>query len=306
VLDLNKAGTKAGTMSGPSETPASARRRVRLAVRRGREAKGWTQTHVAEEMEWSLSKVMRIESGEVTIAPNDLRPLLTFLGIRDKATVDGLVASAKLSKQRRQWWDSPELREGFTPALKQLVQLEPDATAIRYFYPLILPARFQTPAYSAAILDSFRGGVSDEIIKARLAIRAARRERFLNDSRPTTLYTILDESVLLRQTGGKQVLVEQLLEIVRIAEAPQVRLRIIPLSHKAAVATMGLYEIVYLGEEGDEENAVLYRESDLVDELIDDADNIRRHRSQFERLWNTIYEEPASNELLRQRLKDLR
>ena len=292
-------------MSGPSETPASARRRVRLVVRRAREARGWTQSHVAEEMEWSLSKVMRIESGEVTISPNDLRPLLSFLGIKDKATIDGLVASAKLSKQRRQWWDAPELKDGFTPALKQLVQLEPDATAVRYFYPLILPARFQTPAYAAAILESFRGGMKDEIIQTRLAIRAARRERFLNDDRPAMSYAILDESVLLRQTGGKHVLVEQLQELARIAGDPKVRLRIIPLSHKAAVATMGLYEIVYLGEEGDEENAVLYRESDLVDELIDDADNIRRHRSQFERLWNTIHGEAASSELLRQRLKDL-
>ena len=58
------------------DSPAIARRRVRLAVRDARLDKKLTQSEVAEAMEWSLSKVMRIESGEVTISPNDLRPLL--------------------------------------------------------------------------------------------------------------------------------------------------------------------------------------------------------------------------------------
>ena len=62
-------------MTSP-ESPAGARRRVRLAVREAREARGLTQGQVAEAMEWSQSKVIRIESGEVTISPNDLRPLL--------------------------------------------------------------------------------------------------------------------------------------------------------------------------------------------------------------------------------------
>lgn len=292
-------------MSGPTETPASARRRVRLAVRRAREAKGWTQTHVAEEMEWSLSKVMRIESGEVTISPNDLRPLLAFLGVRDKVTVDGLITSAKLSKQRRQWWDAPELKDGFTPALKQLVQLEPDASAIRCFFPMVVPSRFQTPAYAAAILESFRGAMSEGVIRARLSVRNTRREKVLGATTAPMFYAILDESVLLRQIGGRQVLAEQLRELVERSANPRVRLRVIPLSHSAAVPMMSTYEIAYLGEDEDEENAVLYRESDLIDELIDDADNIRRHRSLFERLWKSSHDESASTDLIRQRLKDL-
>ncbi|GGM24848.1 helix-turn-helix domain-containing protein [Dactylosporangium sucinum] len=50
------------------DTPAVARRRVRLAIRDARNAKGYTQGQVADAMDWSLSKVMRIESGEVTIS----------------------------------------------------------------------------------------------------------------------------------------------------------------------------------------------------------------------------------------------
>src|SRR3954447_21651883 len=92
-------------MMSSGDTPAVARRKVRLAIKDARNAKGDTQTQVAEAMEWSLSKVMRIESGEVTISQNDLRPLLAHLGVKDRQAIDDLVQAAKASKQRRQWWD---------------------------------------------------------------------------------------------------------------------------------------------------------------------------------------------------------
>src|SRR4030095_1797389 len=112
-------------MTHPSESPASARRRVRLAVRHAREHLGLTQSQVAEAMEWSLSKVMRIESGEVTIAPNDLRPLLAYLGVVGPAEVTALVEAAKISRQRAStartdWWDESPYRDTMTSAMRQL------------------------------------------------------------------------------------------------------------------------------------------------------------------------------------------
>jgi transcriptional regulator with XRE-family HTH domain len=101
-----------------------------LAVRDARNAKSLTQSQVAEAMEWSLSKVMRIESGEVTISQNDLRPLLSYLGIRDRALVEELVGAAKASKQRRQWWDEKRFHGLLTAAMKQLVSFETEAATL--------------------------------------------------------------------------------------------------------------------------------------------------------------------------------
>src|SRR5689334_18400759 len=67
------------------DSPTVARRRVRMALREAREAAGYTQHEVADEMEWSLSKVIRIENGDVSIAPNDLKPLLNFLNVRNSS-----------------------------------------------------------------------------------------------------------------------------------------------------------------------------------------------------------------------------
>lgn len=280
-----------------SDSPAVARRRVRLAVRRAREAKAITQSDVAEAMEWSLSKVMRIESGEVTISQNDLRPLLTYLGIKDRTQVESLVASAKVSKQRKQWWEAPPYRELLTPSMVQLMGLELAASEIRYFYPLIVPGRLQTPAYARAVLETFGGELPEEAIEARLKLRELRRQSFLS-AQQTDVFVVLDESVLLRQVGGAHVLRDQLEHLLTLIGDQRIAVRIIPFVEQAPIPMLATYEIVYLAD-GGEDAAVLHRESDLLDEIVEDKEKIKRHRDIFDRIWNGAYDETTSAGLIK-------
>src|SRR6266545_966104 len=120
------------------ESPAVARRRVRLALRAARKAKGLTQTQVADAMDWSLSKVMRIESGEVNVSVSDLRVLLPYLDLADSDEAQRLIEDAKIARRERYSVD-PLYREHLSPALLQLMQFEQEATEIRYFHPLLVP-----------------------------------------------------------------------------------------------------------------------------------------------------------------------
>ncbi len=94
---------------------------------------GLTQGQVAEAMEWSLSKVARIEAGEVSVSTDDLRRLLRFFGIVDSVQVRDLVEATKLSRARRKWWDEASKQRTLTPALRQLIQYEADAKSIHCF-----------------------------------------------------------------------------------------------------------------------------------------------------------------------------
>ncbi|MDG4822270.1 helix-turn-helix transcriptional regulator [Asanoa sp. WMMD1127] len=280
-----------------SDSPAGARRRVRLAVRRAREAKGITQGDVAEAMEWSLSKVMRIENGEVTISQNDLRPLLSFLGIKDRSQVEALVTSAKLSKQRRQWWEEPAVRDLLTANMVQLVQLEVEATEIRYFYPMVVPGRLQTPAYTQAVLHTFAGELSEDAIEARLRVREMRRQKFLTADRSTAVYVLLDESVLSRQVGGADVLRDQLEHLLNLVGEGRIAVKIIPFVEQATIPMLGTFELISLGNEDDD--ALLYRESDILDEIVEDKEKIKRHRGIFDRLWSSAHDETTSAGLIK-------
>lgn len=78
---------------GTGESPAAARRRLRLALRRARETAGLTQGKVAEALDWSVSKVNRIEKGDVTVSTTDLRALLELYGVVDRERAGGCCAT---------------------------------------------------------------------------------------------------------------------------------------------------------------------------------------------------------------------
>src|SRR5438105_2689165 len=173
------------------DLPAVARRRVRLAVREARERKGLTQADVAEAMEWSASKIMRIESGEVTVSPNDLRPLLAYLDVTDSTRVDELIQDAKASRRRQEWWDEPRFREHLTLVTRQLIQYEVQAKAVRHFNTSIIPGRLQTPSYTAALLRTFSGLLPDADHDPRLEARWRRRQELVERKVPPDIFVLL-------------------------------------------------------------------------------------------------------------------
>ena len=69
---------------------AALRRRLRVELRRARLAWGLTQKDIAERLDWSPSKIIRIESGSVSITVTDLRALLAEYGIEDTKVVEDL------------------------------------------------------------------------------------------------------------------------------------------------------------------------------------------------------------------------
>jgi transcriptional regulator with XRE-family HTH domain len=286
------------------DSPAIARRHVRLALREARLAKELTQGQVAEAMEWSLSKVMRIESGEVTINPNDLRALLPCIGIVDPERVEELVQAARVSKRRRDWWDEPGVREYVTHASRQLMQYEAEATVSRHFYSLVIPGRLQTPAYAEAVMSSYVGEMPAEVIDARLRIRMRRRREFLARRPALRMYLLLDQSVLLREFGGRKVLAEQLSDLGQCIKDHGLMVRVVPFEGNPPIPMLGTYEILYLGEEA-EEQAIMYRETHFADEVVDDVDKIRRHRDIFEQLWDAAEDPVVSAQLIEQRAQEL-
>lgn len=287
------------------DSPAVARRRVRLALREAREAMSFTQGQVAEAMEWSLSKVMRIESGEVSISINDLRPLLAHLNISDPTLVERLMQDARMSRRRQQWWDQPRYREHLTPAMRQLIQFELEATTIRYYSVTMLPGPLQTPAYAGAILDKWRRELPDADIEVRLEARLRRRSQLLGRPVAPTILALLDESLLYRMMGGVTVLDEQLADLAKRIEEKRMRVRVMPFAMDAPLPMFGSYEIFYLGQDNDEENAVMYRESHTTDEIVDDLANVRRHRGVFDQLWGAALDEEKSAQLINHARKAL-
>lgn len=264
-----------------TDSPAAARRRLRFALRAAREAADLTQAEVAERLEWSVSKVNRIENGEVTISSTDLRALMALLGVTDPETVERLTSWARTARSRG-WWDAPEYRAHLTPAMRQLIQYEAEATGIRCFQPTIVPGALQTPEYARAVLE-FWSELSEETRTARQAIRAERRRRLFDDSSAPPYHLVLDESVVLRRVGGAAVMAAQLRLLLDVIRTSKLYVRIIPLTAGAVVGQLGNFTVIDLY--GDE-NAILYREVPPDDIIMDAHDVVQKYRQAFEQMWD--------------------
>jgi transcriptional regulator with XRE-family HTH domain len=273
------------------ESPAGARRRVRLEVRAAREATGLTQGQVAEAMEWSLSKVMRIEAGVVTLHVNDLRALLTFFGIDEPQRIESLVRSVQVSRRRKVWWEEPRVREHTTPGMRELIQYETDAPVARYYAPTVVPGRVQVESYARAVLGNYRELLCAEAVEVRLEVRARRRFELLARQPAPRLEVLLDESVLRRTLGRPKVLGEQLAELQQLSADGRLAVRVLPFTVDTRLTTLGTFEVMHLPGNGD---AIVYRETDLSDDIVDDGGQVQSHLRVFQTLWCAALDEEAS------------
>jgi transcriptional regulator with XRE-family HTH domain len=286
---------------GTAESPAVARRRLRLALRRAREANGLTQGEVAKRLDWSLSKVNRIESGEVTISSTDLQAMLRLFDITDTDRIAQLTADARTSR-RRGWWDEPAYRQHLTPPTIQMLQFETEATAIRAFQPVLVPGLLQTRAYAEFQMNVWSSDLSAEVRAARLDIRMRRHEHVFVRPDPPAYFVILDESVLFRVFGGARVMAEQLQQLLTYASRPEISIRVVPMSNAATLPMLGAFTVFDLG---DEENAVLYHESAIEDEIIHSPELIQFHRDRFEQMWEQSLSREATSRLIAARAAEL-
>lgn len=273
------------------ESPAVARRRLRLALRQAREAKGFTQGQVADHLDWSLSKVQRIESGDVTVSSTDLKAFLADVGVGDSRRVSELVDLAKTSRLRRGFWEESKYRKHLTPGMTKLIQFESEASSIRGFHPTLLPGLLQTREYAEFILNYWVDELSEEERAVRLEARLRRREELLYRPDPPLYLLVLDQSVLLREVGGARIMAEQLQDLLEVMRRPKVMVRIVPFDSGAHLAMLNPFILIDLG---DEENAVLYREAQLADEIEESAERTRLYRQRFERLWEASLSEDAT------------
>lgn len=204
-------------------------------VRMRRES-GLTQEQVASDLEWSSSKLIRVEGGRSSITKVDLDALLAVYGVTSESTRERLQA-LNHGARAAAWWN--KYRDDVAPIYLSYVGFEAGAAFIRQFQTSFLPGLLQTADYAEAVtVNSVDAVRVASIVGLRLQRQAELAQR---DPRPRQYY-VVDEAVIRRYVGiakSPDIMPAQLRDIADRAEQDElVTVRVIPFG---AGAHRGLY-----------------------------------------------------------------
>jgi transcriptional regulator with XRE-family HTH domain len=268
--------------------PLFQRRRLRGELRRLRARAKETQRDAAQALEWSPSKLIRIETGAVGVSITDLRAMLAHYGVTDKQRIEDLVESARASR-RPAWWS--KYRDLMDPKFQELLGFEGSASIIRAFNPLLVPGLLQTEDYARALIEEQMDvqeleadpGRADRIVQARLE----RQALLVGDDSPQ-MFFILDEAVLRRRVGGTQTMLGQLQHLKELALRPRIDLQVVSFNVGAYSGLWGPFVVFELDDYQDEfthGEIIVFLENAGADYLIrDDPEQSTLYVERFFRL----------------------
>lgn len=236
-------------------------RRLRNELRRLREEAKRTQKQVAESLGWSISKVIRIETGAVHASTADVRALLHYYQLTDQARTDDLLSITQAKDET--WWD--EYRKDFKQTFLDFLDYEDSSIRLRQFMGTVVPGLLQTEEYSRAVFQLYQ--YDEKTLERAVRIRM-RRQQLLAPERDLPIWYILDESVLHRWIGGPDVARRQLLRLKEAAKQPNITIRVVPFRAGMHAGLHGDFTIFELP--ADDEDYVLLLQAPHRDEIIRD------------------------------------
>jgi transcriptional regulator with XRE-family HTH domain len=241
--------------------PNVQRRRLKTALREHREHTSLTQRGAAAALDWSPSKLIRIEAGTHGVSVTDLQAMLHLYGVTDQDATESLKELARASRGRP-WWH--EYRDIVSPQFATYLGHESSASALTAFHPFMLPGLLHTEAYATAVLDVLR---NPERTRRIVELKTKRQQQMFADPAIRIAF-IVNEEALYRQIGGRETMRLQLQHIRDIAERPNVTVKIVPFSAGAHPGLCGSFTLVRIDELNEQ---LVFLESMNGDKLVRDG-----------------------------------
>jgi transcriptional regulator with XRE-family HTH domain len=207
-----------------SGSPTVRRRRLAAELHRLRGKR--TGTVVANALGWSPAKISRYELGRTSYPPDEVEKLLEFYGVAEPRRSQ-LIALAEEANQRG-WWE--DYADALAPEYMEFIGLEAEAISAAVWENVAVPGLLQTEEYArrVAATSQIAAPVPPGILERRVRVRMIRQEILRRDP-SLELSVVLDESVLLKNVGGREVMRAQLRHLAAMSRLPNLELLVLPL-----------------------------------------------------------------------------
>ncbi|MFF7145734.1 helix-turn-helix transcriptional regulator [Streptomyces sp. SID2888] len=211
-----------------SQTPPPVlRRRLGGLLRHYRKGSGLTLAQAAGILGWENTRLSRVETGQYQIKADEVSTLLQAYGIADAKNLTEV--TRVINSVHRAWWAA--YADVLPQTYADSIALESEAVTIRCYFPQLIPALLQTPAYAHTIISSSPRAVTQNTATALVQVRQARKEVLTRPTGPTELRTVIDESALYPRAGAASDLMrDQLLSLLDMLERDNISLHVMPLN----------------------------------------------------------------------------
>ncbi|MEU8886839.1 helix-turn-helix transcriptional regulator [Streptomyces sp. NPDC048442] len=276
-------------------SPTARRRRLAIELKKLREESGLTCSQVGKELDWSGSKVNRLETGQGRVQPSDIDALCRFYETSDEMR-DLLKSLAKDSKTKG-WWHA---HGSAVPAwFSVYVGLEQAASDLRTYQNEFIPGLLQTADYAAELSRASSDHSAEEI--QRLVDVRLRRQELLAEPAPPDLWAVIHQSALLHIIGSRQVMAVQLERMLEMAKLSNVTVQILPFDAGAYPVT-GTYTILGFPEQEDPD--VVYREGLTDSVYLEQPTDVHLYTKAFDHLRAMALSPQRSATLIRKTLEE--
>lgn len=298
-MGIRKFGVSMTHSDGESVSGPTVRRmQLGSRLRRLREASGFTREEAGWAIRASESKISRMELGRVGFKERDVIDLLKLYGV-DGEEHEALLGVAREANQPGWWHPYGDLLATW---FQHYLDLEAAASLIRTYEVQFVPGLLQSEAYARAVILLSYGDSKDDEVDRRVALRMARKKVLSQPAAPR-LWAVIDEAVLRRLMGGREVMRAQIEALLQACDQPNVRIQVIPFATGGHAAAGGAFTILRFPEE--ELPDVVYLEHLTGALYLDRRADVDQYAAAVGRLFIEAESPARTQDILRGVLRDL-
>ncbi|MEU4668833.1 helix-turn-helix transcriptional regulator [Amycolatopsis sp. NPDC023774] len=213
-------------------------RRVSGELRRLRLLRKMTCKQVAEGVDFSESKISRMETGDRGLYPDDVAAILGFLQAPSDLRQE-LMALVRGGEERN--WH--EVNGKLPPTWKDLIRFEEQASVIKNYETLLIPGIAQIPEYSRELIRGNDTLLTESEVESLVAARAT-RQLILSRRDAPLVHLIIDEMALHRQIGDSATMHNQLQHLLQLSRRSNVTVEIAPFAAGAHPGLRGPFVLL--------------------------------------------------------------
>jgi hypothetical protein len=260
----------------------------------------------AEQLEWSETKLWRIETGQTSLRSHDVELMCRIYAAPPDLT-EALMGLARETKAKG-WWQAfgDVIPEGFDV----YIGLEEAATQLSAYQNELVPGLLQTEQYARALITADNPGTDAEEIDRRVHLRMSRQALITRQTAPHQLTVVLNEAIVRRPVGGTRVMAAQLDHLAASADLANVDLRVVPFTAGLHAGVMSgpfvLLRFLLNGDGRESEPATVYVDGFTGALYLDKPHEVQRYADAFENIQDAALDEAASTHLISKAAEELR